>query len=151
MKDRKQIGALAYSNDAESGLRVLLVTSRETGRWVIPKGWPMKSKLPHQAAAQEAFEEAGVEGHIAKKAAGTYRYPKTLRNGDVVSCRVKVYPMEVSKLASRWPEAQERRRQWFSTEDAAAAVVEPELARLLRSMTDLIRPAQPGALAGKAS
>ena len=151
MKDREQIGAIAYSNDADSGLRVLLVTSRETGRWVIPKGWPMKSKLPHQAAAQEAFEEAGVEGHIAKKAAGTYRYPKTLRNGDVVSCRVKVYPMKVSKLASRWPEAQERRRQWFSTEDAAAAVVEPELAQLLRSMTDLISPAQPSGQAGKTS
>ncbi len=134
MKDRRQIGALAYSNDAEMGLRILLVTSRETGRWVIPKGWPMKSKLPHQAAAQEAFEEAGVEGSIAKKATGTYRYPKTLRNGEVVSCRVKVYPMEVKKLASKWPEANERKRQWFSTEDAAAAVVEPELAAIFRAI-----------------
>ncbi|WP_019996425.1 NUDIX hydrolase [Aureimonas ureilytica] len=134
MKERRQIGAIAYSNDADAGLRILLVTSRETGRWVIPKGWPMKSKQPHQAAAQEAFEEAGVEGSIAKKAAGSYRYPKTLRNGEIVSCRVKVYPMQVRKLVSKWPEAAERKRQWFSTEDAAAAVLEPELADILRSM-----------------
>ena len=65
MKDRRQIGAIAYSHSVETGLRILLVTSRETGRWVIPKGWPMKSKLPHKAAAQEAFEEAGVKGIIS--------------------------------------------------------------------------------------
>jgi 8-oxo-dGTP pyrophosphatase MutT (NUDIX family) len=138
MKDRRQIGAIAYSHSVETGLRILLVTSRDTGRWVIPKGWPMKSKLPHKAVAQEAFEEAGVEGSIAKKPAGTYRYPKTLRNGDVVSCRVKVYPMEVKKLAAKWPEAGERKRQWFSTEDAAAAVVEPELAEIFRSIGQIV-------------
>ncbi len=138
MKDRKQIGAIAYSKDEVSGFRILLVTSRETGRWVIPKGWPMKSRLPHQAAAQEAFEEAGVEGAIAKKSAGSYSYPKRLRNGDVVSCRVKVFPLEVKRIASSWPEREERERRWFSAEDAASAVAEPELAAILRSMTHFV-------------
>jgi 8-oxo-dGTP pyrophosphatase MutT (NUDIX family) len=138
LKQRKQVGAIAYQDDTSSGLRILLVTSRETGRWVIPKGWPMKARRPHQAAAQEAFEEAGVEGRIGKKATGSYHYPKTLRNGDVVACRVKVFPMKVDRLMGTWPEATERRREWFSAEEAAAAVQEPELAQLLRSLGSLL-------------
>lgn len=138
MKQRKQVGAIVYADDASVGLRILLVTSRETGRWVIPKGWTMKARRPHQAAAQEAFEEAGVEGRILKKSTGSYLYPKTLRNGEVVSCRVKVFPMKVERLAGSWPEAGERRREWFTAEDAAEAVQEPELAALLRSLGDLI-------------
>lgn len=142
MKQRKQVGAIAYRDDTSSGLRILLVTSRETGRWVIPKGWPMKACRPHQAAAQEAFEEAGVEGRIRKKATGSYRYPKTLRNGNVVACRVKVFTMKVERLVGTWPEATERRREWFTAEEAAAAVQEPELAELLRSLGSLIAEAE---------
>ena len=52
--------------------RVLLVTSRETRRWIIPKGWPMKGRKDHEAAAQEALEEAGVTGHVHKHPMGAY-------------------------------------------------------------------------------
>jgi 8-oxo-dGTP pyrophosphatase MutT (NUDIX family) len=138
MKQRKQVGAIAYQDDPAVGLRILLVTSRETGRWVIPKGWPMKAKRPHQAAEQEAFEEAGIEGRIAKKATGCYHYPKRLRSGEVIACRVKVFAMTVDRLAGTWPEALERRREWFTPEEAANAVQEPELAELLRSLQQLI-------------
>ena len=138
MKERNQIGAIVFSRDSPHGLRVLLVTSRETGRWVIPKGWPMKALRPHQAAAREAYEEAGVEGDISKKAIGTYRYPKVLRNGDVVTCRVKVFPLEVKRILGAWPEADERRRQWFDAREAANAVAETGLASILEELEDKI-------------
>lgn len=137
MRERKQIGAIAYHADAPSGLRVLLITSRETGRWVTPKGWPMRGLRPHRAAAREAFEEAGIEGSVGKKSIGSYRYAKTLRNGEVVPCRVKVFPLEVEALADEWPEKGQRRREWFTPADAAAAVEEPELAAILRDFETL--------------
>ncbi|HEX2018774.1 MAG TPA: NUDIX hydrolase, partial [Aurantimonas sp.] len=75
IKRRKQFAALPFRTDAD-GVEVLLVTSRDTGRWVIPKGWPMKNRRPHRAAAIEAFEEAGVVGKASKVPMGTYDYDK---------------------------------------------------------------------------
>lgn len=142
MKTRRQVGAIAYRESDAGGLRILLITSRETGRWVIPKGWPMKSKRPHQAAAQEAFEEAGVHGRIRKKASGSYRYPKVLGNGDIVPCRVRLFPLQVREEMEVWPEATQRNRRWFTPEDAANAVNEPDLAQALRDFaTGLVREA----------
>lgn len=141
MKTRRQVGAIAYRDSDQEGLRILLVTSRETGRWVVPKGWPMKSKRPHQAAAQEAFEEAGVHGRVRKKASGSYRYPKVLGNGNVVPCRVSLFPLRVKEEVANWPEAGQRNRRWFSPEEAAAAVNEPDLAQALRAFAESLRKA----------
>jgi 8-oxo-dGTP pyrophosphatase MutT (NUDIX family) len=110
---------------------VLLVTSRDTGRWVIPKGWPMKGKSPHEAAAREAMEEAGVKGRIAEAAIGAYQYAKRLSNGAALDCIVHVYPLAVERQLTRWPEKAERIGHWFSLKDAARAVHEPTLAALI--------------------
>jgi 8-oxo-dGTP pyrophosphatase MutT (NUDIX family) len=114
------------------GLEVLLVTSRDTGRWVIPKGWPMDGKAPHEAAAQEAFEEAGVLGEVSAAAVGAYPYGKRLKSGEVRACTVEVFPLKVTQHKRVWPEKHERRRSWFAAEDAAGRVDEPELAELIR-------------------
>ena len=125
-----QFGALPFRR-GEAGLEILLVTSRETRRWVIPKGWPMKGKTPQGAAAREALEEAGVTGRIGKGAVGAYPYLKRLKNGAPAPCMVRVFPLEVLREHETWPEMEQRERRWFSPAVAAAAVEEPELSELI--------------------
>ena len=139
-----QYAALPYR--LSGGLMVLLLTSRDTGRWVLPKGWPMKGKTPYSAARREALEEAGVVGPIARRSIGSFHYPKRLADGGTVTCEVHVYPLAVESQRKRWRERHERTQQWFTPEDAAQRVQEPELADLLRTLT--LGDDVPGAPAG---
>src|SRR6185312_11225605 len=118
---RRQFAALAHMRGA-TGLMVMLVTSRDTGRWVLPKGWPKKRLSGSELAGLEAFEEAGLLGMVAKKPIGLYRYTKRLRDRSEVECEVDVYLMRVSKELDDWPERGQRQRRWFTPTDAAAAV-----------------------------
>jgi 8-oxo-dGTP pyrophosphatase MutT (NUDIX family) len=129
-KPRPQYAALPYRVGAD--LEILLVTSRETGRWVIPKGWPMKGRTRREAAAIEAVEEAGVGGRMIRKAVGAYDYLKVLRSGESQKCRVTVYAVEVTVQHETWREQDQRSSQWFVWDAAAAAVREPGLGRLIR-------------------
>jgi 8-oxo-dGTP pyrophosphatase MutT (NUDIX family) len=129
---RIQVGALPYRIDAEGHPEILLITSRETRRWVIPKGWPMKELRDDLAAAQEAFEEAGVMGEVGDSEVGTYRYLKRRRTRSDL-CEVHVYPLEVYEEFDSWPEGAQRQRTWFSPEEAADRVAEPGLSRILRT------------------
>jgi 8-oxo-dGTP pyrophosphatase MutT (NUDIX family) len=126
-----QYAALPYR--VRDGLELLLITSRETGRWVLPKGWPMKGKKAHAAAAREALEEAGLKGKIGKRALGAYSYGKRLSNGAVLACTVEVYPLAVERQLKRWPEKGQRTSKWFSPSEAANQVEEPELAALIEA------------------
>lgn len=130
-----QYAALPFRR--KPALAILLITSRETRRWVIPKGWPMKGRKPYAAAAQEAFEEAGVTGQIAKSPFGAYPYIKWLKNGVAVPCRVRVFPLEVRGERDAWPEMAERERRWFTPEEAVEAVDEAELAALIGAFAGL--------------
>ncbi len=111
------------------------MTSRETGRWVIPKGWPVDGLPETEGAAREAWEEAGVRGQIGEVCLGVYSYDKVMdRAGDApqaVPCVVAVYPMQVTNLRRDFPEAAERRIKWFAQVKAARKVAEPELAALI--------------------
>jgi 8-oxo-dGTP pyrophosphatase MutT (NUDIX family) len=127
-----QVAALPF-RVKDGRVEVLLVTSRETKRWLIPKGWPMKGKKPYKAAAQEAIEEAGVKGSIQRKPIGHYDYWKR-RTEHFDLCRVEVYPLAVSKQLKSWREKGQREAQWFQVEDAAYQVLEPALAELIRSL-----------------
>ena len=130
---RRQVGALPFRVTSEGGYEILLITSRESRRWVIPKGWPMKGRKPYEAAAQEAYEEAGLAGHIGKRPLGFYLYQKRLKNREAVLCQVKVFPLEVRKQLKDWPERGEREFRWFSPSDAADAVAEAGLAGIIRA------------------
>ena len=112
-------------------LEILLISSRETGRWVIPKGWPMKGRKPHAAAAREALQEAGLVGQIGKRSIGCYTYVKRLKNGASLPCEVEVFPLKVTRQRSRWREQDQRIAQWFPAEEAATMVEEPELQTLI--------------------
>ncbi|WP_369796014.1 NUDIX hydrolase [Puniceibacterium sp. IMCC21224] len=121
--------------DKSGNLKILLVTSRDTGRWVMPKGWTMDGHKPWAAAEIEALEEAGAKGYIAREEIGTYRYPKILDGGGIIPCRVRVYPMIVEKLLKHWKERHERTRRWFSPKSAARKVDEEDLSKLLKSLS----------------
>lgn len=127
---RQQYAALCFRRN-EKGIEILLVTTRDSGRWVIPKGWPMKNKKPHQAAALEAWEEAGVRGEVKKKSIGCYTYLKLLDDGDVVPCVVDVFQIEVSEVQVGFKEKGQRTIIWVSPDEAARRVREIELKSLL--------------------
>jgi 8-oxo-dGTP pyrophosphatase MutT (NUDIX family) len=129
----RQIAALPVRREPDGTLSVLLVTSRDTRRWVIPKGWPWPGREDSAAAAEEAREEAGVVGQAHAQSIGVYTYCKRRPDGPI-EVRVTVYPLEVTQELSSWPEGDQRQRSWFTPIDAAAAVEEPELQRLLRQL-----------------
>ena len=130
----EQIAALPIDRDDHGRLRVLMITSRDTGRWVVPKGWPMKGRKPWQAAGIEALEEAGVEGDVGTEPLGTYTYDKITEDGSALPCRVTVYPMRVARLRKRWKERAERERRWFKPKAAARRVDEPDLRDLIKAL-----------------
>jgi len=113
---------------------VLLVTSRETRRWVIPKGWPMKARQPWDAAATEAFEEAGVRGEPERTQFGAYRYDKVRKSGRLRPVKARVFRLKVTEMLEDWPEKTQRDRAWMSPAEAAERVAEPELKALLRRL-----------------
>ena len=126
-----QHAALCFRDGAKGGWDVLLITSRDTGRWVIPKGWPMPGRDAPETARREAWEEAGVKGDVQPDCLGLYSYGKVLGNRSVLPTVVTVYPLRVKKLARKYPEVGDRRRKWFPLAKAATKVDEPELADLI--------------------
>lgn len=123
-----QCGALCW-REKGSHVEILLITSRDTGRWIIPKGWPMDGKTLAEAAAQEAWEEAGIKGAIHPFPIGSYHYIKPDRANALVE--VTVYSTRASQVKDKYPERKQRRRLWCSPDKAASMVDEPGLAELL--------------------
>ncbi len=113
---------------------MLLITSRETKRWVIPKGWPMVGLKDFTSAKREALEEAGVAGQISKASVGTYGYEKRIKAGDTLNCTVVVFPLQVKTMLRNWKEKHERTRSWFSAEEAAKLVQEPALKTIIETL-----------------
>ena len=130
MSGRQQYAALPFVKLAD-GIDVCLITSKETGRWIIPKGWPKKGMAPHELAALEAFEEAGLKGSSDPTAIGCFHYSKRLDDGSKVECEVSVFPMLVEYQAINWPEQQQRTAVWVRLEEAARLVNDQELSNLL--------------------
>ena len=128
-----QYGAIAWRQAADA-IQVLLITSRETHRWVVPRGNVIRGLEPHESAAQEAYEEAGIRGRMSAKSLGSYSYQKKLRLGRVAPAEVHLFPMEVTDELDEWPEKHQRRRCWFDPAAAAEAVDDPELKLLILAM-----------------
>lgn len=124
-----QYGCLPWRR-RDGRLDVMLITSRGTGRWVLPKGWPMVGVSGAESAVQEALEEAGVVGE-AGEAIGRYSYEKTLKDGSVRALEVEVYPLAVAEELVDWKERAERTRRWFTPDEAAGLVAEVELTELI--------------------
>jgi 8-oxo-dGTP pyrophosphatase MutT (NUDIX family) len=119
-------------------LWILLVTTRGTGRWIIPKGNPEKDLKPHEVARQEAFEEAGVTGRVHRKCFGTFEFAKGSAEGASALCAVDVYPLAVEEELDDWPEKGMRQREWMTPGQAAMRVSEPGLIELFLNMGGVI-------------
>jgi 8-oxo-dGTP pyrophosphatase MutT (NUDIX family) len=131
----RQYGALSYDVPADGEPRFLLITSRTSRRWIIPRGNPIRKLSPAQSAAQEAYEEAGITGLISPAEIGSYRYIKRRPNGTEVLANVHVFAMLTTKQSAHWPERDQRDWKWFSRLEAVEAVDEPELKQLIGSFT----------------
>lgn len=131
---RLQVAALCLRGDPPDQ-EVLLVTSRDTGRWILPKGWPIDGLTAPGAALQEAWEEAGVKsGTITDTPLGSYDYDKRLNGGVPVAVEVRVYTVTDVEMADDYPEADERNRRWMSPAEAASVVDEPGLREMLHNL-----------------
>ena len=130
----QQVAALPLRMTKDGRFEMLMVTSRENKRWVLPKGWPMAEKSLWEAAEIEALEEAGATGAMLEKAAGSYRYRKVRPELPDLPCEVTVFAMIVTQLQDRWKEKGERQRKWFKLSDAAKRVWEADLRALLRKL-----------------
>jgi 8-oxo-dGTP pyrophosphatase MutT (NUDIX family) len=128
---REQFAALPWRRDKDGDVEVLLITSGETRRWVIPTGWPIWSLTGPRTAEREAWEEAGVRGKVGTRKIGVYHYDKRLKSGRLQAVRVTVYGLEVREETADWPEKGQRERYWTSAWEAAPLVLEPELRALI--------------------
>ncbi len=125
-----QYAALPYRVTGRR-LSILLISSRRTRRWIVPKGWPIEGRKPHEAAAIEAQEEAGIFGEIAEQPLGSYRYIKEVKDGLSLAVQVIVFPLLVESQAETFKEKGQRITTWFRYRHAAALVAEPSLRRLI--------------------
>ena len=127
---RTQFAALPY-RIKDGKVQVMLITSRGTGRWILPKGWPMDGVTAAEAAATEAYEEAGVEGDASHSVLGFYSYTK-YHEGERYPVLVAVFGLKVRRLLNDWPEQHERNRKWMGRKKAAKLLDEPELRQIVR-------------------
>lgn len=133
-ENQHQIAALCLRGSGKKR-RVLLITSRDTGRWVLPKGWPIDGLDGPGTAAQEAWEEAGVKPvKVKKRPVGSFQYLKRMSADLAVIVQTQVYKIRVASLAETFPEAGERIRKWVTPDKAAMMVEEPGLREILRNL-----------------
>ena len=125
-----QYAALPWRR-AGDAIEILLITTRNTRRWIVPKGLPLTGRSPRECAAQEALEEAGVSGEVAQKPLGWFRYDKLRKSGEVVNCKVQVFPMQVARQRRVWAEKAARQTRWCSPQEALSHVSEPGLKNLI--------------------
>lgn len=130
---RTQFAVLPYRIKKKGGVEVMLMSSLDSGRWIIPKGWPMDGMRPSEAAAREAWEEAGLRGRVHDTVLGLYSYSKWLDEELSIPCVVLVFPMEISQVDEVFPEAGQRKIKWMSRKKAAQRVDEAELKQMIET------------------
>ncbi len=125
-----QYAALPY-RIVDGAVEILLITSRRTHRWIVPKGWPIEGLSPAASAAREALEEAGISGEVQAEPIGFFHYFKVLRNDINVPCKVDVFAMKVTRQRKNWAEKDARELRWYPLAEAAQTVTEPQLRKLI--------------------
>lgn len=144
----QQVGVLPWRLRRDGTRKILLITSRRQGRWIVPKGWPMKGYPLFVAASREAFEEAGIIGDMWPAPLTSYRYMKALDDGSQVPCRVAVFGMRVHGTLTHWREKDQRQRRWFSVGRAADRLSDVELSEFVRTLDAAPERLEPSGRAG---
>lgn len=127
-----QVAALCWRT-GKRGLEVLLITSLNSKRWILPKGWPEPELTAAENAAREAFEEAGVTGKIDAHRIGHYHYLKEKREGSGMPVSVDVFALAVTKQLDDWPEKDLRTLAWMPLSEAIEKVSEPGVRLVLKN------------------
>ncbi|MEO1608431.1 MAG: NUDIX hydrolase [Pseudomonadota bacterium] len=125
---KQQASALPYRVNADGKVEILLITSKRSGKWLIPKGHVEPQEELVEAAAREALEEAGVKGEISPHCLGSYIYKKGSKKYDV-----RVYPLEVKEQLDEWEEHKLRNRQWYQQAEAARIVKNADVGKIITS------------------
>ena len=133
-----QIGALCYRVTAKN-VNILLITSRRSKRWIIPKGWKVDKMNSRKSVALEAWEEAGVQGQVSKRSIGKYYYRKRSTKNEFFTCAVKVFSLEVKANKKKFPERGQRKLKWVSPAAAIDLVAEPELKTVIKNFEGRIK------------
>lgn len=133
LEAKQQFGVLPWRS-RKGGMKVLLITSREKGRWIVPRGWPMNGRPPFMTAALEAFEEAGIIGDIDPQPLTDFHYLKGHDDGSRENVKVTLFGMQVQGTLTHWQERGQRKRQWFRLDEAAARLDDAELAHFVRTL-----------------
>jgi len=131
-----QVAALPWRTDADGKIRILLVTSRTNGKWMLPKGWPIKGRSEAEAALTEAQEEAGIDGTVSPMPIGSYHYLKHFDDATTKPAQAAVYAVRVKSEWVTWDERSERKRKWFRPKKAAQVAFEPDLKRFLADLSE---------------
>jgi 8-oxo-dGTP pyrophosphatase MutT (NUDIX family) len=126
----RQYGALPFHFDRHGAPHVYLVTSRGSGRWIIPKGNAIRGLAPHEIAAREAFEEAGLVGRVQQGRIGTFRFDRRRRGANKI-CLVDAYALAVEWQVPHWAEAGQRSVRRFDLATALSLVASPSLSTLI--------------------
>ncbi len=120
-----QAGVVPY-RFTRSKLKICLITTRRSGLWGFPKGRIRKDESVHDAALNEAFEEAGLTGQIIGEVLGRYTYTKRNRQQTV-----EAFLMKVERCNSDWKESAERERCWVTPDEARQLLTRINLLELL--------------------
>lgn len=136
--DAIQCAALVYRR-GRTGIQILVITSREAKRWIIPKGWPMAGKTLTEAARIEAWEEAGLKNVIGDPIEiGTYRYEKYNSGGVPVPITVFIHAFETDQLEKKFPEKGQRKRKWVSPKRAQKILKNAEISAAIDRLIDRV-------------
>jgi 8-oxo-dGTP pyrophosphatase MutT (NUDIX family) len=125
-----QVAALCWRK-ADAEPEILLVRSLDANRWILPKGWPMRGKTLAEAAAIEAWEEAGVTGDIAPQSIGLYATQKRRASGIKQACELHIFALHVAQVVPDYPEADMRKTRWFPLAQGLEKLHAPDLAALI--------------------
>lgn len=132
-----QTGVIPWRRTPQ-GIEVLLITGRSSGKWIIPKGWPMLFRSLAEAAAQEAYEEAGIRGTILPEPLGSVGASKSYRLAGRIDWLLVVHAMEVAEELTDWPERHERRREWMSVAEASRRVRPRSIGELIGRLPESV-------------
>jgi len=135
---RLQIAALCFRPGKDEP-EILLVSTRDTGRLILPKGWPEKDKPAYETAVVEAYEEAGVRGKADPRPMGSFRSFKGLADGLKIRTKVLVFKIRFEKQLDDFPEVGQRQCVWLPLSEAIEAADEATLRRFLRRHRPEIR------------
>lgn len=130
----QQYGVIPWRTKRGGAIRILLITSRRRGRWIVPKGWLIEGRPPFLSAALEVFEEAGVIGNIHSHAMADYHYLKAGKDGSLRRCRVILFSLRVRGTLTNWPERGQRKRRWVTLDEATEMVDDAELAQVIQTV-----------------